>query len=383
LTVVPAGLSGVVQIAAGSTNTVALKSDGTVVAWGRSDLGMNTVPSGLSNVVQVAAGWAHALALLSDGTVVAWGGEYGGRTIVPAGLSGVVQVSAGSDHSVAVKSDGTVVAWGKIEGKVAYVPANLAGAIQSASGESFIAILFQEVRPEVAVEQPVGTGLQSNSAAVAFAANLLSVSSVQRTYTLRNSGLADLSGMALTQSGTNAGEFSVSALSSTTLAAGGNITFTVTFTPGGGGNRTAQLSIASNDANSPFLINFAGFGLSQTVDTDGDGLNDAAEYKMSALGFDWQTSQPALVATLADNANTAGYYTTSQIQALNIGTPLLTQNPATGLYKLTIAVKKSTNLQTFSPMPFSDQQTFINAQGEIEYEFSVPDKAAFFRLESR
>jgi hypothetical protein len=34
-------------------------------------------------------------------------------------------------------------------------------------------------------------------------------------------------------------------------------------------------------------------------------------------------------------------------------------------------------------MPFSDQQTFINAQGEIEYEFSVPDKAAFFRLESR
>ena len=189
--------------------------------------------------------------------------------------------------------------------------------------------------------------------------------------------------MSLTKSGTTAGDFAVDVLSPTTLAAGNSTTFTVTFTPTGGGNRTAQLSIASNDANSPFLINLAGFGLSQTVDTDGDGLNDAAEYKMSALGFDWQTSQTALVATLADNANTAGYYTTSQIQALNIGTPLLTQNPTTGLFKLTIAVKKSTDLKTFTAMPLSSLQTFINAQGEIEYEFSVPDKAAFFRLESR
>ena len=33
----------------------------------------------------------------------------------------------------------------------------------------------------------------------------------------------------------------------------------------------------------------------------------------------------ALVSALADNSNTAGLYTTSQIQALNIGTPLLTR----------------------------------------------------------
>jgi hypothetical protein len=37
-------------------------------------------------------------------------------------------------------------------------------------------------------------------------------------------------------------------------------------------------------------------GLFQTQDTDGDGLNDAAEFQMEALDFDWQTSQPAMVA---------------------------------------------------------------------------------------
>ncbi len=246
---------------------------------------------------------------------------------------------------------------------------------------------FRAVRsvttPEMAVEQPSGTALQSNATATAFGASLLAVSSAPRTYTIRNTGAADLTNLALTKNGTNAADFSVSALSVSTIPAGNSTTFTVTFNPSGGRNRTAQLSIASNDSNSPFLINLTGFGLSKDVDTDGDELNDAAEYKMAALGFDWQVSQPALVKALTDNINTAGYYSTTQVHALNIGAPLLTQNPASGLFKLTIAVKKSTDLQTFTSMPLSDPNTFINAQGEIECEFSVPGKAAFFRLESR
>ncbi|MEI8309906.1 MAG: hypothetical protein WCH98_04030 [Verrucomicrobiota bacterium] len=119
------------------------------------------------------------------------------------------------------------------------------------------------------------------------------------------------------------------------------------------------------------------------ANTDGDGLNDAAEFKMSALGFDWQTAQPTLVSALKDNANSAGLFTTAQVQALNVDAPLLTLNPTTGLFKLTISVKKSTDLQTFSHFPVNDQQTFVNAQGDIEVEFSVPDKAAFFRLQSK
>ena len=123
--------------------------------------------------------------------------------------------------------------------------------------------------------------------------------------------------------------------------------------------------------------------LTFTQDTDGDGLNDAAEFQMAALGFDWQVSQPSLVNTLSANANGAGLYTLSQLQALNVGTPLLTRDSASGQFTLTIGVKKSSDLINYSPFLLTPPQTTINAQGELEFQFSVPDNAAFFRLEVR
>jgi alpha-tubulin suppressor-like RCC1 family protein len=66
----------------------------------------------LTGVVAIAAGGAHSLALKSDGTVVAWGSNFSGQMRVPSGLSGVVAIAAGDAHSLALKSDGTVVAWG-------------------------------------------------------------------------------------------------------------------------------------------------------------------------------------------------------------------------------------------------------------------------------
>ncbi len=49
---------------------------GRPVAWGcgtGGDLGQCNVPSGLSGVTAISAGYAHSLALKRDGTVVAWG----------------------------------------------------------------------------------------------------------------------------------------------------------------------------------------------------------------------------------------------------------------------------------------------------------------------
>lgn len=131
------GISDVVAIAAGYNYSLALKSDGTVWAWGSQAYGElgtgvssgnnTTAPTqitGLSDVVAIAAGYAnHSLALESDGTVWAWGdnayGELGNNTttnsdvpIQVPGLSGVVAIAAGYEFSLALKGDGTVWGWG-------------------------------------------------------------------------------------------------------------------------------------------------------------------------------------------------------------------------------------------------------------------------------
>jgi hypothetical protein len=141
---VPSNLSGVTAIAAGSDFSLALKDDGSVVAWGCGfNYGECSVPNGLSDVTAIVAGHFHSLSLKSDGTVVAWGCGGGfdyGQCSVPNGLSGVTAVSAGVYHSLALKSDGTVVAWGctVFDHGECSVPGGLTGvtAVAAGSGHS-------------------------------------------------------------------------------------------------------------------------------------------------------------------------------------------------------------------------------------------------------
>ena len=62
------------SVAAGSRHTVALRTDGSVVAWGDYSFGHTDVPNGLKDVTAIAAGSRHTVALRTDGSVVAWGG---------------------------------------------------------------------------------------------------------------------------------------------------------------------------------------------------------------------------------------------------------------------------------------------------------------------
>jgi len=132
--------TGATAIAAGASQSLALKNDGTVVAWGclAHDFGQCSVPTGLRGVTAIDAGYAHSLALKSDGTVVAWGcgaPNNFGQCSVPFGLAGVTAIAAGTSHSLALKNDGTVVAWGCSGGDYGQctVPNGLSGVVAIAA----------------------------------------------------------------------------------------------------------------------------------------------------------------------------------------------------------------------------------------------------------
>ena len=124
-----------VAISEGGGHSLALKVNGTVVAWGNNTYGEASIPVGLSNVIAIAAGGYHSLALRANGTVVAWGRNIEGQTNVPIGLSNIVAIAAGGYHSLALKSNGTVVAWGLNYYGQTNVPAGLTNVMAIAAGQ--------------------------------------------------------------------------------------------------------------------------------------------------------------------------------------------------------------------------------------------------------
>src|SRR5260370_28335875 len=65
---------------------------GTVISWGGQVIPY--VQPG-TRYLAIAAGGVHSLALKSDGTVVAWGDKVQGQSTVPAKLTGGVPIAAG------------------------------------------------------------------------------------------------------------------------------------------------------------------------------------------------------------------------------------------------------------------------------------------------
>jgi hypothetical protein len=103
-------------VAAGWYHSLALRSDGNLIAWGNPTSGLRNVPALPPGTSYIAAsgGVEHTLALRSDGVVVAWGNNIHLQTVVPSLPPGLTytSVAAGGSFSAALRSDGSAVAWG-------------------------------------------------------------------------------------------------------------------------------------------------------------------------------------------------------------------------------------------------------------------------------
>lgn len=112
--------------------------------------------------------------------------------------------------------------------------------------------------PRLVVEQPTGTPLVSGESTIALG-SVQTGSTSGLTFTIRNLGQADLTGLSGSITGSHAADFEINPLSENRLTSGESTTLTVVFTPQASGSRTALLRIESGDeANSPFIVALAG-----------------------------------------------------------------------------------------------------------------------------
>lgn len=245
--------------------------------------------------------------------------------------------------------------------------------------------VFGPDAPEIAIKGPLGDELHHGAAADFGAVAMGAGGSESMVFTVLNTGITGLALDQVSVVGGDAGDFTVSTTGMTSpVPAGDDTTFTVTLNPSVPGVRSTVLRIANSDDNEdPFDIQLTGLSLSPDHDTDGDGLNDVAELRMEALGFDWQVPNESLVAVFNATANQAGLFSPQQVRTLRIPPPLLAKGPGAGEMTLTLWLEKSAGATAYEPLPLTPADTSINPQGEMEFLFSVPDDTGFFRLETK
>jgi trimeric autotransporter adhesin len=165
---VPQNLSNVVDISVGLNADFALKNDGTIVAWGNNSF-ITNIPAGLSNVVAIAAANRHVLALRRDGSISVFGTNDAGQLDVPAAATNIVAIAAAGANSLVLRDDGKVVSWGSYYYGTTNVPLSITNVIDVAATATLDLVLKSDGRPSawgsdfynLLIPPPKATNLQS------------------------------------------------------------------------------------------------------------------------------------------------------------------------------------------------------------------------------
>ncbi len=135
----------------------------------------------------------------------------------------------------------------------------------------------------------------------------------------------------------------------------------------------------------------------RTEDADGDGLSEAEEedsYGTSDLiwdddgdGIPGGTEVSVGLNPAVDNSDLVNAIQSQptefgvDMDALSLGQPVLMRNHDTDSYTLILSLKKSTDLSQFDDMPMSAPEISVNADGDVEFNFSGDENTGFYRIE--
>jgi uncharacterized repeat protein (TIGR03803 family) len=141
------------------------------------------------------------------------------------------------------------------------------------------------IQPEIEVDTPTTANVQSQDVIHDFGSGSINAG-IARTFTIRNTGNAELTSLNVTIDGINSSDFAVTAQPAASIAQGGSGTFVVTFTPSVGGTRNARLQIASDDADeNPFNIDLTGTGIiAPEIEVLDDSINLTDNVSTIAFG---------------------------------------------------------------------------------------------------
>lgn len=95
----------------------ALRTDGTVLAWGNKDYGgdLSSFQGGLTNVEHIFTNPFSMIALKTDKTIVGWGYASHGATVPTDGTAtNIIHITSNNSAYAALKSDGSIISWGLI-----------------------------------------------------------------------------------------------------------------------------------------------------------------------------------------------------------------------------------------------------------------------------
>ena len=221
-----------------------------------------TTPSNNANLAGLALSTGTLTPAFASGTI-------GYAASVPDTTTSLTLTPTTADSGATVKVNGTTVASGSASGEIALgVGSNTLTTVVTASNgtttKTYTVTVTRLPTPEIAVEQPAGTTLVTGAASIGYG-TVVTGSSAVKVFTIKNTGTANLllSGTPkVAVSGADASMFTVTVQpTSPVTSPAGTTTFSVRFAPSSGGDKTAMLTLVSNDLDEgTFTIGLTGSG---------------------------------------------------------------------------------------------------------------------------